>query len=95
MASTMSKNGWVVRSYVFSSPLMNRVHDQSDFEVVNIKPKQWEEEDIDVAISHCGQVPVATLLFRYSLNYFFTHTVFVAPIYTSSQVVGVTLGGYP
>ncbi|QRV87709.1 alcohol dehydrogenase [Ceratobasidium sp. AG-Ba] len=26
----------------------------SDFELVDVKPKSWSEEDVDVAISHCG-----------------------------------------
>ncbi|KAG9120455.1 NADP-dependent alcohol dehydrogenase [Ceratobasidium sp. 392] len=33
------------------------IHDHSkwsDFQVVDIKPKQWEEDDVDIAITHCG-----------------------------------------
>ncbi|KAG9104284.1 NADP-dependent alcohol dehydrogenase [Ceratobasidium sp. 370] len=33
------------------------IHDTkewSQFAVVDIQPKQWEEEDIDIAITHCG-----------------------------------------
>ncbi|KAG8765298.1 NADP-dependent alcohol dehydrogenase, partial [Ceratobasidium sp. 428] len=33
------------------------IHDTkkwSDFTVIDIQPKQWEEEDIDIAITHCG-----------------------------------------
>lgn len=33
------------------------IHDEkkwSDFEVIDVKPKQWEEEDVDIAITHCG-----------------------------------------
>jgi len=33
------------------------LHDKSkwsDLKVTDIKPKKWEEEDIDIAITHCG-----------------------------------------
>ncbi|CAE6420987.1 unnamed protein product [Rhizoctonia solani] len=38
------------------------IHDTkqwSDFKVVDVKPKQWDEEDIDISISHCGQAHVS------------------------------------
>ncbi|KAG8772472.1 hypothetical protein FRC12_003061 [Ceratobasidium sp. 428] len=37
------------------------IHDTkkwSDFTVIDIQPKQWEEEDIDIAITHCGWAPM-------------------------------------
>ncbi|KAG8738100.1 NADP-dependent alcohol dehydrogenase [Ceratobasidium sp. 423] len=33
------------------------IHDTkkwSDFQVIDIKPKQWDEEDVDISISYCG-----------------------------------------
>ncbi|KAG9080343.1 NADP-dependent alcohol dehydrogenase [Ceratobasidium sp. UAMH 11750] len=33
------------------------IHDHtkwSEFQVIDIKPKQWEEDDVDIAITHCG-----------------------------------------
>ncbi|EUC60878.1 Zn-dependent alcohol dehydrogenase family protein [Rhizoctonia solani AG-3 Rhs1AP] len=45
----MSPSNTVFKGYGISDP-----NQWSDFKLVDIKPKTWDEEDIDVAVSYCG-----------------------------------------
>ncbi|CAE6469103.1 unnamed protein product [Rhizoctonia solani] len=45
----MSSTSTVFKGYGISDP-----KEWSDFKLVDIKPKTWDEEDIDVAVTYCG-----------------------------------------
>ncbi|KAG8767433.1 hypothetical protein FRC12_006259 [Ceratobasidium sp. 428] len=61
----------------------------SDLKVTGITPKTWEEEDIDIAIAHCGSMPYIHRPTYRSTDYIYA-IASVGPIYTPSLADGAT-----